>query len=381
MLGLALLNGKAAQEISRWPLRVLFLLVGLLGCLGAHAQSSPQELRLLNRIPLPQGRSIATDIRWLSDDSVLVSWESDGVAEVSLDGAKRRVLVPDKQTLNKLKHYDHLAVSAGRVVVGSMNWGIAWRHFTEKPGGKVLFQSHEIPIAIDLDLQGDKLLFLGLARRPKDSHPPEFAPQGDVAWVGTLSADLQDLKPVLYDVGGRGAPNLYNCGTYPIGAVRFLADGSFVIAPGFQDGIHLFDPQGRRVRSWTNQQVGVDTHALCSKMTETEEAEFRKEGDFFQRWFNTHHGIDDILPLPQGPGLLVRSWGTDGQAHWMLKVLTAGGIETYVVPVTGKRPLDRLHGDIRNGRIVLLLSDSGAPNPNSLADLPAEIFLMELPAS
>jgi hypothetical protein len=362
----------------RW-LAVTFLFTVLLGSLGA--EPNPRTLRLLNTIALPPAHSIATDIRWISDDSVLVSWESDGVAEVTLAGAKRRVMVPDRLALNMLKHYDHLAISPRLLAVASFNGGIAWRPFAEKAGGKVRFQSRDVPIAIDFDLYGDKVLFLGLARHKRDNNPPAFAPQGDVAWLGTLSDGFEKLKPVLYDAGGPGAPNLYNCGTYPIGAVRFLADGSFVVAPGFQDGIHLFNAESREIRSWTNAQVGVDTHTLCSQMTEAEEVEFRKEGDFFQRWFNSHHGIDDILPLPQGPGLLVRSWGTDGQAHWMLKVLQPGSIATYAVPVTGSRPFDRLHGDVRNGRIVLLLSNSGYPYPKSPADLPAEVFLMELPKS
>jgi hypothetical protein len=91
--------------------------------------------------------------------------------------------------------------------------------------------------------------------------------------------------------------------------------------------------------------------------------------------------LDDILPLPQGPGLLVRSWGADGRVHWTLKVLQTDGIKTFAVPVVGRRSFDRLQGDVRDGRIVLLLSASGFPTRPAAGDLPAEILLMELPVS
>lgn len=358
-----------------WCLAAIFW---AFGAFGTGAQENPHTLRLLKTMPLPQASSIATDVRWDGASSVYVSWESDGVSEVSLDGVKRQALVPEKRALGLLKHYDHLAISSGRLAVASLNWKMAWRPLTEAPGGKILFQSLDVPITLDFDLQNDKVVLLGLARRVRDSNPPEFAPQGDVAWIGTLSSGLKDLKPVLYDAGGRGAPHLDRCDSYPIGATRFLADGSFVVAPGFQDGIHLFDPQGRKIRSWTSDQVGVDAYMICGEMSEAEVREFAKEGDFFERWLNSHRSVDDVLPLAQGPGVLVRSW-KDGQAHWTLKVLQADGIKSYRVPVTGRRPFDRLRGDVRDGKIALLLSNSAYPYPRSKADLPAEIYVVELP--
>jgi hypothetical protein len=354
-------------------------LVLWIGCaLGAHAQETPGSLRLLKTVPLPPASSIATDIRWGGPDSVFVSWESSGIAEIGLDGVKRHTLAPNKRALG-LQHYDHLATSSGKLAVASLNWEIAWRTLTDNPDGKVRFQTRDIPITLDFDLQNDKVVLLGIPRHNNENDPPEFSPQGDVAWIGTLSSGLRDLKPVLYDVGGRGAPHLDQCDVYPIGAVRFLADGSFVVAPGFQDGIHLFDPQGRKIRSWTSQQIGVDAQTICGRMSEAEAREFAKGEDFFERWLNSHHSIDDVLPLPRGPGVLVRSWGTDGQVHWTLKVLQADGIKTYRIPVTGHRPFDRLRGDVRDGQIALLLSNSAYPDPRAQTDLPAEVYVVESP--
>ena len=67
--------------------------------------------------------------------------------------------------------------------------------------------------------------------------------------------------------------------------------------------------------------------------------------------------------------------------RWTLKVLQASGVKTYAVPVVGRHPIDRLHGDFRNGRIVLLLSASGFSWSEDPAHFPAEVLLMELPSS
>ncbi len=364
----------------RARLGIVCLLAALAGSLGLRADSHPRTLRLLQRIPVPQTHSVATDIRWAGEESVFVSWERSGVAEVGLDGARRRTLVPDIKTLGGVSNftrYDHLAVSSQTVATASLGWTMVWRPVKANPGGPVLFRRKDVPITYDFDLSDDRILLLGLARFENG----DFAPDGAVAWIGTRSSDLKDLKPVLHDVGGPGAPAFFNCSTRPLGAVRFLSDGSFVIAPGFQDGVHVFNAQGQRLRSWTSEQIGLDTHKDCMQMSREEEAKWRVDDSYWQQWLNRHHVLDDILPLPQGPGLLVRSWKGDGQAHWTLKVLGASGIETYAVPVTGHRPFDRLHGDVRNGRIALLLSASGHSYSRVESDLPAEILLMELPKS
>jgi hypothetical protein len=385
----ALMNSPRIRPTRRdpWnglgiPLLLTLLALMLLGVLGAGAQSGPRQLRLLKRVALPQARSVATDIRWAGDDSVYVSWDRAGVVEVGLDGVKRRTLIPDLTTLgNGDNHYRHLAVSPAALAVASSNWGVVWRSLQPNSDGKVLMQSRDIPLINAFDLAGDRALFIGLAefKADKEGSPPEFAPRGDVAWTGSLSSQLKDLQPVLYDAGGVGAPNYFNCRAASVGAVRFLAGGSFIVAPGFQDGIHLYDAGGRQVRSWTNEQVGLDTHSACAKMTHADVVRFNSEAGWGP-WLNSHHVLDGILPLPQGPGLLVRSWGQDGQAHWVLKVLQADGIKTYAVPLVGHRPSDRLHGDVRDGKIVLLLA-SGFPWSWDPANWPAEMFLMELPGA
>ncbi|MBW8878275.1 MAG: hypothetical protein JF614_25205 [Acidobacteria bacterium] len=349
------------------------LIVALLGCLGIHAESHPKVLRLLQRLPLPPAGSIATDVRWASDDSVFIAWDRDGVAEVGLDGIRRRTAVPDVKTFGRFDHYHRLAVSPRFLAVSAGSWYLAWRPRKSETEGRIIFQRAGIGLAKDMDLQGDRLLLLGTS----GTEHPTFS-TGAVAWLGTLTAGLDDLKPVLYDDGGPGAPHLSRCIFGDLGAVRFLGDGSFVIVPGFQKGVYLFAANGQRIRSWTSEEVGLNTD--CSGLSDEEEAKLRMDPATWQRWLSAHHVLDDILPLSEGPGLLVRSVGRDGLARWELKVLAAGRVKTYTVPVVGTRPFDRLHGDVRNGRIVLLLSGSGFPVSMGKADNQGEILLTELPS-
>src|SRR5436309_4830955 len=140
------------------------MLVALLGGLGAHAQSQPRALRLLQRASLPKTSSVATDIRWASAVSVYVSWYRDGVAEVGLDGARRRLLVPDLKAFGRFPQYSHLTVSPRSLAIAAQGHALAWRSLKATPGGEILFQRQEIAITEDLDLSGDRILLLGLAK-------------------------------------------------------------------------------------------------------------------------------------------------------------------------------------------------------------------------
>lgn len=356
----------------RWhPVGMLCLVLILAGCLGVDAETRPMTLRVVSHAALPELQSIPTDIRWASDDSVYIAWSRDGVFEIGLDGTRRRQPVPNPKTLGRFKYFDQLAVTPKDLAVSSVNWYVAWRPRAAAVDGLVTFQRKPLAVTLDLDLWNDRMLFLGIPEIPNP-----FA-SGAIAWLGKLDSKVEDLKPVLYDVQGAGAKSFYRCEVNELGGVRFLADGSFVIVPGFQKGAHLFAPDGEQRRSWTSEQLGLDSD--CSGMSEEEGNQLRIDPAAWQRWLNAHHVVDDILPLPQGPGLLVRSVGEDGRARWELKVLTGNRVRTYAVPVLGRRPGDRLHGDVRGSRIVLLRSASAYILGSDPADHQGEILLAEVP--
>jgi hypothetical protein len=223
----------------------------------------------------------------------------------------------------------------------------------------------------DLDRAGRRLLCLGA---PHDG-TPTFAADGAIAWIGSLAHGLSDLRPILHDVGGPGAPNLRRCSVLELGSVRSLPDGSFLVVPGFQPGAHLFDNIGRLLRTWDTEALGIPP-PRCAEISDKEKYELRFEPERRVAWVNAHAVVDEVLPLPQGPGLVVRSRGADGLVRWQLKILGAERVTTHDLPFTSNRPFDRLRGDARNGRIVLLR----VPR-NSLKDrdAPGELAVLEAP--
>jgi hypothetical protein len=238
-----------------------------------------------------------------------------------------------------------------------------------QPDASYPLESMALGDAMDIDLSGDRLLLLGYA-------PPGLSEAtSGVAWIGSLGARLEDWKPVLQDVAGRRMDSFLKCGILNIGAARFLPDGAFVVAPGFQPGVHLFSPQGELVRTWSSQEVGLTTD--CTAMTQETSGRFTDDLAARVSWYNQHRVLDDILPLPQGPGLLVRSMGNDGKVRWDLVVLESRRIATYSVPVTGG-PAERLHGDVRDGKIVLLLG-AAAPPSRDVRDHAGRLIVAELP--
>jgi hypothetical protein len=344
---------------------------------GDPTAPSWPALRILGRTHLPAARSVARDIRWASASSVYVAHAFDGVVEVGLDGTRRRLLVPSQGHVRfeqiPVQSYGSLAVSDSVLAVTS-SLSITSRPLKSAPGQ--IFRLEVRPFAQPeaMDLQGDRVLFLGMR---DNIYTPEVHPNGEIAWLGTMSSGWQELKPVLYDRSGPRMPAYGHCRGKRIGAARFLADGSFVIVPGFEKGVHLFSADGRLMRSWTGEEVGLDTE--CSGITEQEEVVLGRQPAAWQRWLNRHRTVDAILPLPQGPGLVVRSWGQDGQVHWLLKVLSGSRVETYSVPITGRRPTDRLRGDVRAGTIAFLLSASGFNGPAERSDPQGEVVLAEMP--
>jgi hypothetical protein len=351
---------------------LLLLLLGLLW--GSFASAAPPELRVLQRIPLPAGHSAAMDLRWASDDSVYVARAVDGVFEVGLDGALRRAIVPGFKPTATLSCCDRLAVSESVVGVAARGWDFAWRRRVSEPDRTFVLHREALLLADDLDLQGDRVLLLGLPEKK-----PVFASEGAVAWIGTLTSGLAAWQPVLFDEGGAGAPHSYPCRGNGIGAVRFLPDGSFVIVPGFQKGVLLFAADGRRLRSWTSEEVGLDTE--CGAAEGQDKEAFLQKPELWHRWLDRHHAVDDILPLAEGPGLLVRSLTPDGEVHWQLTVLSGARVQSYRLPVVARHPTDRLHGDIRGGRIALLLSASGFAGDPREAPTEGEVILVEAPSA
>jgi hypothetical protein len=344
---------------------------------GATTADSP-TLEVLGRYAVPpKGRSAPSDIRWAADSSIYLARGFDGVAELSLEQPLREIrsVVPDVKTLRGPRNYQSLAASSRWVAVGADGWHLAWRPSGAQKVGAVGIYVQPLLIPLDIDVAGDRIVVLGEGR--PEAATPEA---GGIAFLGRMSATgLKDYRPVLFDVHGIEAPSLNNCSAMKMGAVRFLPDGSFVVVPGFQPGAHHFDAEGKLLRSWSHVEAGLSTD--CSVMTRQESDRIFDQGvDGMTAWMNQERMLDDILPLPEGPGLLVRSTDRSGKTSWQLRVLKqSGGVVTYKVPLTGG-PEDRLAGDVRNGKIVVLRASWRIASP-SPGGHKAEVVVLAAPGA
>lgn len=344
----AFLQGSAALAMGAT------LAVFSLPCSAQDAAPEPRPLRVLETFQVPGQPSPATDVRWASSNSVFLARFHHGVAEVELRAGlpQRKQWVPDRETFGRFLNFTRLAASNSHLAVASHANDFTWRSLgPPPPDGMVPFERKKIDIIEDLDLNGDRLAVLGVPSTREGDH---VSPQG-VAWIGTFSARLADLKPLLRDVAGPAAPRLSSCALFGLGAVRFLPDGSIAVVPGFLPGAYLYSADGKLARTWTSAQTGLSTD--CSGMNQEESGRLHTRPEEQVAWLNRHRILDDVLALPGGPGLLVRSFGPGDKVRWHLRVLRPSGVLVYEVPLAGDRPTDRLRGDVRNDRIVLLVSE------------------------
>lgn len=354
------------------------LLVTLLGsgllCLGgslsaqtpAHSPS-PSALRILSDRELPPALSPASDIRWASDASVYLALTKSGTAEVSLEplGGKVEKVILGAREPGGFWGCSRLGASQDYLVAAGPAFSLTWRKRTDPLRKEIVFDGIE-----DIDVGGRRLVVLGARRDDKG----RFAPEGAIAWVGSLDKDLTDLRPILLDQRGEGAPNLNACGNFELGAVRFLQDGTLLVVPGFQAGAHLYDAGGRLIRTWDTIALGLDND--CPGLTEEQSMQLTYPAPRVA-WLNQRRTLEDILPLPQGPGLLIRSV-SQGRPSWTLKVLERDGPghRTYTVPIPPASDLSHLRGDVRGDQIVFLLTTL---DRTFMSHLKGRVIVAELP--
>ena len=316
--------------------------------------SSPPALQILSDTALSEPFRYAVDVRWASDRSVYLALKRRGVVEYGLDSKKvMRQMIPGENEPGGFWLSYQIAVSRSYLLAGSP-LALTWR-----PLDSAVRKEDAFEFLSDMDVHENRVAVGG----PRRDSNGDFAPEGAIVWIGSLDKDLGDLRPLLFDARGPGAPNVNACGILHLGATRFLPDGSLIVVPGVQPGIYRFDPQGKLVQTLDTVGLGIDTD--CASVSEEQMRAMDRKYPPRLAWVNARRIVDDVLPLPAGPGLLIRSF-REGQVRWTLKVLRPDGdVAIYDVPVRPQTPYAHLKGDIRQGRLVLLLwgySEDGKPD-------------------
>jgi hypothetical protein len=345
----ALARARSHACVAAAWVSLLALTAGSAGTVPPVVSPGSPALRILSDVTLPPSLLRACDVRWASDHSVYLGLGVDGTVEQGLGPAGAapaapKEMIPGGSKAGGFSATHRIAASLRYLAAAGPALWLTWRRLDSPVRSDAAFEAIQA-----IDVRDGQLAVVG-ARRDEAG---KFAADGAIAWTGSLDQRLADLRPLLDDSGGPGAPTMNRCIGAELSAIRFLADGTLFVLPGVQPGASLFDREGKLVRTWDTAALGID--ADCAGLSEAAAAQLASSYERRQLWNNQRRLVDAVLPLPAGPGLLVRTT-LQGRTRWNLKVLPRqGAIGSAAVPVEASSEFFSLAGDVRAGRIVLLL--------------------------
>jgi hypothetical protein len=348
------------------PLVALWL--ALAGTPAAPEPSGLPALRVVSDAVLPPELNRAKDVRWATDRSIFLANGATGTSEIKLEPAVQQVreLIPGRFKPGGFSVAYQLALSPNYLVVARGAQQITWRTL-EDP---TRFEDY-VEFIQAFDIWKDRLLIIGALRDEKGN----FAPDGAIAWIGTLDKKLTNLKPLLYDSKGPTAPTMNACGNVHLGKTRFFADGSFAVLPGVQPGLYFFNRSGNLTKSVDTAALGIDSD--CGRLTKAQWEQLAMNFPARMAWVNQRRTVDTMLVLRQGTGLVIRSV-ENHRVRWRLEVVNPEGkTVSYQIPINAPDEFFHLRGDVRAGKIVFVLfqtppSDRNYAQPHLITALVPE---------
>lgn len=294
------------------------------------------------------------DVRWSEPDRLyLALGRRGGLVELPLQpqAARPEVVIPPALPGERFGMTNLVALSPTRLLVASGVFQFGWL----VRGAPAALRTGWQEFIAGIDVHGDRAVFLG-AERAEDG---EFSPDGVIAWTARLGPEkLEERKPLLVGKAGPGAAGMNGCFVLDKGGVRFFPDGSLFLLPGVESGAHLYDAEGRTLRTWDTGKLGYTDGCPVSA------AEVPAiNGDMTARlqWFNSHRVVDEVLALPTGPGIVVREW-KNGAVRWdLVELLPGGGHKQETLPFHSSSNETFLSGDALGGKLAFVLNESPPP--------------------
>lgn len=305
----------------------------------ATATPVSPKLRILSDRALP--RIAAFDVRWLDDQRVAIG-NRDGVVTVDISAKELKGIPlpewPRPTSFGTLPQ--HVAVSNDRLAASDLFFMVRWHARQGSSAGMVMFS-----YIADFDLDGDRLLINGLRRGEKAA-----VMNGAVAWLGSLRGGEESLKPIL---PFHSLDAIQDCTGFGFGVARFVEDGSFIVVPGTEPDIYLFGADARLQRTWHTDALGVD--ARCALSAE-QKADLPVNPFGRNQWVNRRTMIDDIVPTPEGPLVIIRA-RRHGKTTWEAALLKDDKPATFPLPFTSDSPWAHVSADTRGRRTVFLIAE------------------------
>ena len=334
-------------------LGILLVLLAATGPGTAPPAKPIRSLKIVMEYPMPM--NAAADVRWVDDSTILVSDLARGVGEVTLPASGPATVswLPEwPPPTGPGTQVKHLALSGDRIAGADMPFLLRWHARQGKESGQMVME-----YIADIDLFGDRLLVTGLRRDAAG----KMGMDGAMAWIGSLSAGEDGLKPVL---PFRDQDAIMRCAGFGLGVVRFLSDGSFVIVPGAEPDIFLYGRDGHLQHIWRAEALGVDDP--CGSISKEQQKMLWTNPVGRQEWVNRHPMIDEVIDTPDGPAVIIRTRAT--RTTWEMVVLNGDAGARFTLPFSSGSPWAHVSADTRRGRTVFLMVDrtagrDGGPTP------------------
>lgn len=330
----------------------------LLAILLAAVEAWPEiSLRVESEASIAD-QEIARDVRWASPTEVYVSLGKHGVIKAAVDDLSRRSVVMPPADRGGFVVSGRVAVGRDHLVVASPIGGIGWIPLDVSRTRKVAEKG--LLSVMDVDAQGDRVVILGA-----DSGSVQgLDREGTIAWVGSLSKGLSDLRPLTKGRAKPGGKDMARCSFLETGAVSFMPDDSVLVLPGTEPGLYRYDRTGRLQYAWDTDGLGiVDDCDIAQDELSLLARDFAKRIE----WMSARVIVDDLLAFDNEPALLLRRV-EKGVAKWDLVTLPASGKgERVAVPVTLSTPRGHVRGDVLGDRIVLLVFEDPLPGQKPIS--------------
>ncbi|MFA6957713.1 MAG: hypothetical protein WC538_17750 [Thermoanaerobaculia bacterium] len=328
-------------------------------------QASPVRFKVANDVELPAQLRAARDIRWYGDSSVVLAAGRPGLFEFFPATGKSNVLVPGTGP-GSFFFAARVASSDGRLLVASV-----FRSLAVKTSQGVT-RPFPFELIVDADISGDRIAILGATR----ARTGEWNPEGGVVWLGKLEADgtVTDLRPLIVSEERGDRDPVNRCHYLELGALRFLSDGSLLVAPGLVPGVFLYGSNGRLIKTWETEGRGFEDRC---RLSDAEHLTFVKEPLPRFEWINEHTVVDDVLILPSGPALVLRA--IDGQqTKWsLLHLLPDGNVRAEPLPLSSRSTFAHVRGDVRGKTIAFVVLEYGL-SPDAPPPAPPRVVLVEV---
>jgi hypothetical protein len=326
--------------------------------MAALALASPAagaiSLRHVKSASLPEAMVIR-DVRWAGASEVYVSEGKRGVVRIPIDSPSHGTSVLPGGDRGGFPVSGMIAVGQKDLLVAAHLGVVGWIPL-DGTAQKIRYKT--LLTVMDIDAHGDTAAVLGADRGDLLG----LARDGTIAWIGSLSKGLSQMRPLMKGRSEPGGKDMARCGILETGAIRFMTDGSLVVVPGAEPGIYRYSAAGRLMQTWDTEPFGiVDNCSIDDEELHLLARDFARRNE----WFASRIILDDILPFASGPGLLLRRV-ENGVTKWDLVVLPYGKGKPERIPVPLVMPTPRAHvrGDVRGNRIVLLAFDDPLPGQN-----------------